>query len=271
MTRAELIFQIEQKKSLLCVGLDSDVSKLPPGLSRDAEGVLDFNKRVIEATKAYTISYKINTAFYEALGADGWKVMEETLALIPEEIFTIADAKRGDIGNTANQYAIALLEKMNFDAITLNPYMGMETLDPYMEMPSKWGIVLGLTSNPGSADIEKQKLQNGKTVYEHTLDSCVERFDSSQMMMVMGATHPEEFKPLRERYGDYFFLVPGVGAQGGDLEAILNYGLHPEEYALLISVSRAVIFAGGDEETWESNVASAAEGYQQAISDIIWA
>ncbi len=251
------------------MGLDSDLNRLPPDLSRDAEGMLEFNKKIIDATKAYTVSYKINTAFYEVLGAKGWQVMADTLDYIPEHIFTIADAKRGDIGNTAAQYSIALLQNLDFDAITLSPYMGMETLSPYMDIDDKWGIVLGLTSNPGSADIEQQMLSNGKKVYEHTLDLCTQNYHASQLMMVIGATHPEVFEQLRAKYPEYFFLVPGIGAQGGDLEAILSSGLNDRDYALLLSVSRDIIFAGEHEAKWESAVAKSAADYQLRMSPFI--
>ncbi len=267
MTRAQLIEQIKSKKSVLCVGLDTDIDKLPTDIARTAQGVLDFNEQVIEATQDVAVSYKINTAFYERLGSEGWAVMEKTLELIPDNVFTIADAKRGDIGNTAAQYAKAFLQEMSFDAVTLNPYMGIETLKPYTTIQEKWAIVLGLTSNPGSADIEMQRLQNGKRVYEHTLDSCVSNYSPEQLMMVVGATQSHELRSLRQRYSDYFFLIPGVGAQGGDLQQIMEQVLHPTDAAILINVSRGIIFsAAQSEETWLQAVRRAAISYQKQMA-----
>ncbi len=268
MTRAQLIEQIKLKKSVLCVGLDSDPDKLPAELSKSAEGVLDFNKKVIDATQDVAVSYKINTAFYERLGSKGWDVMRETLDYIPDSIFTIADAKRGDIGNTAEQYAKAFLQEMSFDSITLNPYMGMETLTPYTTQPGKWAIVLGLTSNPGSADIELQELASGKRVYEHTLDSCVAEYSAEQLMMVVGATQGAELVALRQRYSDYFFLIPGVGAQGGDMQLIMEQVLHPTDAAVLINISRGIIYCPSEgDETWLAAIRRAAISYQSQMSE----
>ncbi len=270
MTRDKLIEQIWKKKSVLCVGLDSDIHKLPAEIEHSPEGVLEFNKKIIDVTKKYAVSYKINTAFYESLGYQGWKVLEQTLEYIPDDIFTIADAKRGDIGNTADQYALAFLETMDFDSITVNPYMGIETISPYTTRVGKWAIVLGLTSNPGSQDIERMTLSSGKTVYEHTLDLCVESYTSSQLMMVVGATQGESIRLLRQRYPDYFFLVPGIGAQGGDLHTVLEMALHPEDAALLVNVSRAIIFAPKKEnQNWLEAVEKSAASYQESMSSYL--
>jgi orotidine-5'-phosphate decarboxylase len=241
LTKQELITEIKSKKSFLCVGLDTDLTKIPKHLLATEDPIFEFNKAIIEATKNYCVSYKINTAFYEAEGISGWQSMAKTLALIPNNILTIADAKRGDIGNTSNMYAKAFFEKMNFDAITLAPYMGNDSLAPFFEHKNKWGIVLALTSNAGSADYEQQKI-NDEFLFEHVIKNTSKLATDEQLMFVVGATKPQDFTIIRKHAPTHFLLVPGVGAQGGSLAEVVKYG-KTDEIGLLINVSRSIIYA----------------------------
>ncbi|MFA6262438.1 MAG: orotidine-5'-phosphate decarboxylase [Bacteroidia bacterium] len=250
MNRQELIQQIKAKQSYLCVGLDTDLQKIPKHLLKEADPVLAFNKAIIEATQSYAVAYKINTAFYEAMGADGWRVMEETLASIPDSCFTIADAKRGDIGNTSNQYARAFFETLKFDSITLAPYMGKDSIEPFFTYPGKWGIVLALTSNPGSADFEQQTIGNQR-LYEMVIDRVVSYTTPENLMFVVGATKPEELGAIRQRIPQHFMLVPGVGAQGGDLHSLSRQGLN-KDCGLLVNASRSILYASGGEDFSEA-------------------
>ena len=242
MTKSALVNEIKNKQSYLCVGLDTDVEKLPKGFSKDAKGIIAFNKAIIDATAAHCVSYKINTAFYESLGVQGWQAMEETLAHIPKTHFTIADAKRGDIGNTSAHYAKTFFEVLPFDAITVAPYMGQDSLDPFLAYKNKFTIVLGLTSNAGSKDFQQQKLSSGKLVYETVLEQVASWASPEQLMFVVGATRADQFAHVRSIAPDYFFLVPGVGAQGGDLAAISRAGFN-DECGLLVNSSRQIIYA----------------------------
>lgn len=242
MKRSELISQIRKKKSFLCVGLDTDIKKIPAHLLNEKNPVLAFNKAIIDATKAHCVSYKINTAFYEAQGVSGWETMQQTLEYIPGDIFTIADAKRGDIGNTSDMYARAFFEQMNFDSVTLAPYMGKDSLQPFFAYDNKWGIVLALTSNPGSADFEQQTTGDEK-LYERVIRTFSGMATDEQLMFVVGATKPQELGEIRKLVPGYFFLVPGVGAQGGSLEDVVKHGLN-KDCGLLINASRSIIYAG---------------------------
>lgn len=242
MNRTELVNQIKLKRSFLCVGLDTDIEKIPAHLRNEENPVLAFNKAIIDATKDYCVSYKINTAFYEADGVDGWETMKQTLDYIPKNIFTIADAKRGDIGNTSDRYAQAFFKAMSFDSVTLAPYMGKDSLSPFFAYENKWGIVLALTSNPGSADFEQQQLGT-KKLYETVIDTFAGMATASQLMFVVGATKPQELGEIRKRVPDYFFLVPGVGAQGGSLVDVAQHGMN-KDCGLLINASRSIIYAG---------------------------
>ena len=236
--KAWLTSQIKQKATVLTVGLDSDQKKLPPHLDGD---VLSFNKAIIDATRDYCISYKINFAFYECHGLKGWEILEKTIDYIGSDHFIIADAKRGDIGNTSAMYAEAAYDHLGCDAITVNPYMGKDCVTPFLR-EDKWVILLGLTSNEGSADFQKQVLENGKKVYQEVMETTSSWGTAENMMYVVGATHPHELKLIRELYPKHFFLVPGVGAQGGDLEATLKAGLNADG-GLLINASRSILFA----------------------------
>lgn len=255
MNREQLISQIRQKKNFLCIGLDTDIKKIPSFLLKEADPVFAFNKAIIDATKDHCVSYKINTAFYESLGSKGWETMEKTLAYIPQEIFTIADAKRGDIGNTSDMYARCFFEQMNFDSVTLAPYMGKDSLEPFFQYKNKWGIVLALTSNPGSADFEQQVVGDEK-LYERVIRTFTQVGTSSNLMFVVGATKPQELAHIRKMVPDHFFLVPGVGAQGGSLQEVAAGGL-TKDCGLLVNASRSIIYASSENDFAEKAKAEA--------------
>lgn len=267
MTRLELIEQIQLKQSYLCVGLDTDITKLPKHLQSSPNAVVDFNKAIIDATKPYCVSYKINTAFYESQGLKGWEAMQETLACIPKTHFTIADAKRGDIGNTSAQYAKTFFEVIPFDAITVAPYMGEDSIRPFLEYKNKFTIVLGLTSNIGSSDFQQLLLRNnpteensGRRLYEQVLEKTATWGTPDQLMFVVGATRAADVENIRKIIPEHFLLVPGVGFQGGSLEEVTRYGANTE-IGLLVNASRAIIFAGGGED-FASEAAIIAQQYQ---------
>jgi orotidine-5'-phosphate decarboxylase len=246
MTKQELVAQIRLKQSYLCVGLDTDISQLPPHLLDEEDPVFSFNKAIIDATRDYCVAYKINTAFYEAMGVAGWRAMEKTLEYIPKEIFTIADAKRGDIGNTALRYAQAFFKALSFDAVTVAPYMGEDSVTPFLGFAGKWAIVLGLTSNKGAADFELQKMASpdGKStyLYEKVIATVSSWGTEENIMFVAGATQAEQFAQIRQIVPEHFLLVPGVGAQGGSLQEISAKGM-TEDVGLLVNASRAIIYA----------------------------
>ncbi len=267
MHRNSLIEQIKQKNSYLCVGLDTDFDKIPKHLQQNKNAIVDFNKAIIDATKEYCVSYKINTAFYEALGSKGWDAMEETVNYIPSSHLKIADAKRGDIGNTSYQYAKAFFETLQFDAVTVAPYMGEDSIRPFLEFENKWTIVLGLTSNKGAADFEMLKIQNGNEVnlrseylYEHVLKTISSWGNANNLMFVVGATKATELENIRQIIPDNFLLVPGVGFQGGSLADISKYGIN-KDIGLLVNASRAIIYAGND-ENFAEEAKAIAQQYQ---------
>ncbi len=241
MKRKQLIDHIKEKKSYLCVGLDTDITKIPRQLEPNADAIFEFNKQIIDATKNHCVSYKINTAFYEAQGLKGWEAMEKTLHYIPETHFTIADAKRGDIGNTSAQYAKTFFETLPFDAVTVAPYMGEDSIRPFLEYDNKFTIVLGLTSNKGANDFELQQ-SGDKLLYEKVLEKVSTWGTIDNLMFVVGATQAEEFVNIRKIIPQHFLLVPGVGAQGGSLKDISAYAMN-DDIGLLVNVSRAIIFA----------------------------
>lgn len=246
MKRSELQQLIHSRNSYLCVGLDTQADKLPGHLPRTPEGMLAFNKSIIEATAPYTVAYKINTAFYEQYGSEGWTLMEETLNAIPEGIFTIADAKRGDIGNTSAMYARAFFERMQFDSITVSPYMGKDSLEPFLQYPDTWIIVLALTSNQGSQDFQMLSDKQGY-MFEHVIEKVASWFSPEHLMFVVGATKSDAFASIRKRIPEHFLLVPGVGAQGGDLSALSRAGLN-EYGGLLVNSSRGILYASSGED-----------------------
>ncbi|MFM6925477.1 MAG: orotidine-5'-phosphate decarboxylase [Ferruginibacter sp.] len=269
MTRKQLVQQIQQKKSYLCVGLDTDLIKIPKHLQSHPDAVFEFNKQIIDATQDLCVAYKINTAFYEAMGLKGWEAMERTVNYIPKEQFIIADAKRGDIGNTSSQYAKAFFETLNFDAITVAPYMGEDSVKPFLEFENKWAIVLGLTSNTGSKDFEQLKFVDGNNnpaefLYETVLKKVCSWGNNENLMFVVGATKASDLEDIRKIIPDHFLLVPGVGFQGGSLEEVSKYGLN-KDCGLLVNASRAIIYAG-EKEDFASEARAIAQQYQSEMA-----
>lgn len=263
MNRSELILNIRKKKSVLCVGLDTDVHKIPKHLLNEEDPAFAFNKQIIDATKDFTVAYKINTAFYEAQGIEGWKTMQRTLEYIPENIFTIADAKRGDIGNTSEQYAKTFFYTYPFDSVTVAPYMGEDSVKPFLQFENKWAIVLGLTSNAGSANFQLQPCGE-EFLYEKVLKTVAGWGTAENTMFVIGATRSEQMKHIRSLLPEHFFLIPGVGAQGGDVPTVCENCLNSDA-GILINVSRAVIYAGKD-ELFAEKAHDAAKSYQQQMA-----
>ena len=283
MTRQELVHQIFLKRSYLCVGLDTDVTKLPKHLSNHPDAVFEFNKAIIDATKDYCVSYKINTAFYEAMGVQGWQALQKTVEYIPDTHFTIADAKRGDIGNTSTQYAKAFFEALPFDSVTVAPYMGEDSVKPFLAFKDKWTILLGLTSNPGSKDFELQKLvqktssemesaelaldvatHKAQFLYQRVLQTAATWGSPDNLMFVIGATQADEFTAIRELMPDHFYLVPGVGAQGGSLKEISQKAMI-KDCGLLVNLSRAIIYASSGED-FAVKAGEVAEQYSKEMS-----
>lgn len=267
MNRQELIEQIRIKKSFLCVGLDTDMSKIPPHLLDEEDPIFAFNKAIIDATKDFAVAYKPNIAFYECLGPKGWVSLEKTLAYIPKECFTIADAKRGDIGNTSTYYAQTFFEFLNFDSVTIAPYMGEDSVTPFLEFKDKWAIVLALTSNKGALDFQMMQDQTGKKLAQHVIEKCNAWGNPENTMFVVGATRAEQIGEVRSWAPDNFFLVPGVGAQGGSLEDVVKYGWN-KDCGLLINSSRAIIYASNGED-FAVRASLEAKSIQQDMASIL--
>ncbi len=263
MTRAKLIHHIFEKQTCLCVGLDPELGKLPAHLPKTADGVLLFCKEIIDATRRHCVAYKPNLAFFEALGPDGLKILAEIRQHIGPTHLTIADGKRGDIGNTGRLYAEAFFQKMGFDALTVAPYMGEDSVRPFLGFEGKWAIVLGLTSNPGSRDFQMERMADGRFLFEKTISTVASWGGAEELMFVVGATQAAHIQRVREIVPEHFLLVPGIGAQGGDLEATLRAGLNAD-CGLLINSSRNIIFASGDPD-----FAEAAGRAAQKLSDDI--
>jgi orotidine-5'-phosphate decarboxylase len=263
MDRLQLVDTIFSKKSVLCVGLDTDMSKIPKHLLADEDPVFSFNKAIIDATKDYAVAYKINTAFYEAQGIKGWISMERTLNYVPKNIFTIADAKRGDIGNTSEQYARTFFHTYPFDSVTVAPYMGADSVKPFLQFEGKWSIVLGLTSNAGSADFQLQQCGH-LLLYQKVLKTVASWGTPGNIMFVIGATRKEQLQEVRALLPDHFFLVPGVGAQGGDVDTVCRNAMN-KDAGILINVSRGIIFAGSGEDFAEK-ANQEAKKYQQEMA-----
>lgn len=266
MNREFLTGQIREKNTYLCVGLDTDPNQIPDHLKSDKDGIIKFNKAIIDATLPYCVSYKINTAFYEAMGARGWEIMEETVRYIPNTHFKIADAKRGDIGNTSGQYAKAFFEMLPFDAITVSPYMGEDSLRPFLEYDSKFTIVLALTSNKGAHDFEMQPSGN-IFLYERVLHTVSKWGTPDNLMFVTGATQAQAFNQIRTIVPEHFLLVPGVGAQGGSLREVSKYGMN-KHVGLLINASRSIIYAG-EKENFAEEAAEIAKQYRFEMSEYL--
>ena len=246
MKREEIIAEINRKKSFLCVGLDTDITKIPKFLLEFDDPVFEFNKRIIDATKQYCVAYKPNIAFYEAMGVKGWNSLEKTLNYIPKNIFTIADAKRGDIGNTAALYAKTFFESYPFDSVTVAPYMGVDSITPFLQHENKWTILLGLTSNAGSKDFQTEKMLDNEYLYERVLKVSKRWGSINNTMYVVGATKAESLANIRKIIPNHFLLVPGLGAQGGSLEEVVKYGIN-NDIGLLVNSSRGIIYAGNKE------------------------
>ncbi len=276
MNYLELGDQITEKSTYLCVGLDTDPDRLPRSLQNVSDPVLRFNEAIIQATQQYCVAYKINTAFYEAQGAKGWEYLQLTREMVPKHVFCIADAKRGDIGNTAKQYGRAFFEQMKFDALTVAPYMGEDSVKPFLDFPQAWVILLGLTSNPGSANFqylslhadELEELQQAASpnhssrpeyLYERVIRHSQNWASKSRMMYVVGATQIEGLRNIRQLAPQHFLLVPGIGAQGGSLEEVSRYGLNANG-GLLVNASRSIIYASS-----EADFADAAAQQAQTI------
>ncbi len=249
MTKQELFEQILKKKSYLCVGLDTDIKKIPSHLLKEKDPIFEFNRRIIDATVDVAVAYKPNIAFYEALGAKGWESLQRTMEYLPKNCFSIADAKRGDIGNTSGLYARAFFDKntsgFDFDSVTVAPYMGADSVLPFLEFDGKWVILLALTSNAGSDDFQQLKVGD-KYLYEAVLERSQKWADSERMMYVVGATKADKLQEIRQIIPENFLLVPGVGAQGGSLEEVSKYGMN-KQCGLLVNSSRAIIYASSEE------------------------
>ena len=282
MTRHQLVEHIFRKGSYLCVGLDTDIAKIPRHLLSNADPVFQFNKQIIDATKDLCVSYKINTAFYEAMGVKGWESLERTVNYLPQEHFKIADAKRGDIGNTSSQYAKAFFESLNFDAVTVAPYMGEDSVKPFLDYRDKWAIVLGLTSNAGAKDFELQRFETktdlldegihiekhgSKFLYEMVLEKVSRWGSTNNLMFVIGATQAEEFANIRQLTPEHFYLVPGLGAQGGSLKEISKKAM-TKDCGILVNASRAIIYAS-DKENFADEARAIAKQYQSEMASYL--
>lgn len=271
MKKEDLLIQIKTKKSFLCIGLDTDIQKIPKFLLKSEDPIFEFNKKIIDATNSYCVAYKPNIAFYESLGINGWKALEKTINYINSsypEIFTIADAKRGDIGNTSSMYAKAYFETLNFDSITINPYMGKDSVEPFLKYKNKHTILLALTSNVGAFDFQtKNIVDNSNKLYEEVIKTSTSWENSNQLMYVVGATKASYLKEIRNIVPNNFLLIPGVGAQGGDLKEVCDNGLN-NEVGLLINSSRSIIYASND-TNFDIDAAKNAQEIQSQMGDIL--
>ena len=272
MNREQLINTIKKKKSFLCVGLDSDVLKMPKHLLDKEDPIFEFNRALVDSTHKHCVAYKPNFAFYESLGSDGWKSLEKTVHYIREnvkDVFLIADAKRGDIGNTSKLYARAVFEKdrLDFDAITVAPYMGSDSVQPFLDYPGKWIIILALTSNEGASDFQLLQTENKKTLYEEVLGKTRNWGNEGNIMYVVGATKATMLGGIRKIVPDHFLLVPGVGAQGGSLSEVAKYGM-TKDCGLIVNSSRDIIYAG-KEEDFAARAAEEAQSLQKVMESLL--
>ncbi len=269
MTTQQLHEQILQKKSFLCIGLDVDLDKIPQHLLATEDPIFEFNKAIIDATHDLAVAYKPNTAFYEAYGLKGWVSLEKTINYLNNkhpELFTIADAKRGDIGNTSAMYAKAFLQDLNFDSVTVAPYMGKDSVEPFLAVKDKFTILLALTSNEGAFDFQTQKTKEGE-LYKTVLETSKVWQNSENLMYVVGATKAEYFKEIRKIVPDSFLLVPGVGAQGGSLQEVCKYGMNTQ-VGLLVNSSRGIIYAGSGED-FDVKAREEAQNIQQQMAELL--
>lgn len=271
MTKQDLVHQIFKKKSYLCVGLDSDIQKIPKHLLDFPDPIFEFNKRIIDATKDFCVSYKPNIAFYESAGVKGWESLQKTLDYIPEGCFTIADAKRGDIGNTSKLYARTFFDKkssgLNFDSVTVAPYMGADSVLPFLEFKNKWVILLALTSNVGSGDFQVLELEKGEKLFEKVLETSKNWGTDKNMMYVVGATQASKLAEIRKIVPNHFLLIPGVGAQGGSLADVSKFGINLE-CGLLVNSSRGIIYASNGEDFAE-RATEEAEAIQKEMAKFL--
>ena len=270
MNSLQLFDRIREKRSFLCVGLDTDIDKIPRCLLAEDDPVFTFNRRIIEATIEYTVCYKLNTAFYEACGIKGWQSLSRTVEYLRRnypEVFVIADAKRGDIGNTSAMYAEAFFGEMDVDAVTLSPYMGSDTVMPFLAYKDKWAVLLALTSNPSAADFELTETVDGDKLFEKVIKTSSTWGDTDNTMYVVGATKAEMLGQIRRLIPDHFLLVPGVGAQGGSLRDVARYGMNGR-CGLLVNSSRGIIFAGSD-ASFDSAAAKEARNIQAEMAELL--
>ena len=250
MKLEDLIIQIKNKNSFLCVGLDTDVNKIPKFLLNEDDPIFSFNKSIIDHTNKHCVAYKINTAFYESQGVKGWISLEKTIDYVNNhypEIFTIADAKRGDIGNTSKMYAQSFFSKMNFDSVTINPYMGSDSIKPFLQFENRFAILLGLTSNTGANDIQLKTTNNDDFIFMEMIKSSKKWGDKNNMMYVVGATKIDFIQKIRSEIPNHFLLIPGVGAQGGDLKDVCKHALN-ENIGIIVNSSRSIIYASADND-----------------------
>lgn len=269
MTKQELFNQIKKKQSFLCVGLDTDIGKIPEHLLDTDDPIYEFNKAIINATAKYCVAYKPNLAFYEAAGLEGWLAFEKTVAYIKQrfpEVFLIADAKRGDIGNTSEMYSHAFFNKLKMDAVTVAPYMGEDSVRPFLQK-DKWVILLALTSNKGSADFQLMKDAEGEALFEKVLKTSQQWASDEEMMYVIGATQDKLFERVRKIAPNHFLLVPGIGAQGGNLEAVCKVGMN-DTCGLLVNSSRAIIYADNSDD-FAITAAKEAQKVQLEMADML--
>jgi len=265
----KVIETIKQRNSAVCVGLDVDLNKIPDILKNEKDPIQKFNKEIINATSEFVAAFKPNLAFYETYGLEGIKAFEDTLSYIDNDIITIADAKRGDIGNTSNMYAKAFFEKFNCDAITVSPYMGEDSIMPFLENEEKGVFILALTSNKGSNDFQKLKFENGKYLYEHVIETIANNWNTKKNCgIVVGATHPEMFEDIRKLAPEMPYLIPGIGAQGGDLENTIKYGFVKDKVLSLINSSRGIIYASSGKDFAEK-AAEKAKELRDQINEVI--
>ena len=267
MTRQELIQQIREKRSFLCVGLDTDLDKIPAHLLQTEDPVFEFNKAIIDATKDLCVAYKPNIAFYEALGPKGWESLKKTIDYIPSHCMTIADAKRGDIGNTSTYYAKTFFDYLNCDAVTVAPYMGEDSVTPFQEFEGKWVILLALTSNKGALDFQFTTDASGEELYKKVLKKSSKWGSENNLMYVVGATRAEGIAEVRKLVPNHFFLVPGVGAQGGSLEDVAKYGWNAD-CGLLVNASRSIIYASNT-DNFASEARKEAQKLQAEMAQIL--
>ena len=270
MKKRQLFDHIKSKKSFLCVGLDPDLEKIPKHLLETEDPIFEFNKAIIDATLPYAIAYKPNIAFYESLGIYGWQALKKTIEYIPQEVFTIADAKRGDIGNTSNKYAEAFFKKMPFDAITLSPYMGQDSVTPFLNHKDKWAILLASTSNVGALDFQELMIENsgGQKVYEKVIEISSQWGSDQNLMYVVGATRVDTLTHIRKLVPDHFLLIPGVGAQGGDLDLVCKYAMNASG-GLLINSARSIIYANSTTDFAHHAALAAADLQEQMAAAML--